>query len=147
MLGPFLSSRRHKQPVAWMGPRDKRIQSVRKLQNKMALLSCEIVVRGRSCSLREESFLVESCSSETFFPPSYEHLGSAMWSAVYLPSIPRPTFLSGVRWFVARMIFFDAVRQRVFCILLSTPTELIPWKDIYFLQDGKNYNAYCPRKW
>ena len=53
-------------------------QSVRKLQNKMALLCREIVVRGRSCSLREESFLVESCSSETFFPPSYEHLGSAM---------------------------------------------------------------------
>ena len=56
----------------------RRQQSVRKLQNKMALLCCEIVVRGRSCNLREESFLVESCSSETFFPPSYEHLGSVM---------------------------------------------------------------------
>ena len=91
-------------------------QSVRKLQNKMALLRCEIVVRGWSCSLREESFLVESCSSETFFPPSYEHLGSAMWSAVYLPSIPRPTFLSGVRWFVARMNFFRCRATKSFSV-------------------------------
>ena len=101
------------QSVLACGPRVL-FQSVRKLQNKMALLCCETLVRGRSCCLRKESHGSENKHCEAFFPPSGEHSVGAMWSAVHLPSFPRCALFSGVRRFVARMIFVDPIRRRVF---------------------------------
>ena len=87
---------------------------MRKLQNKMALLCCETLVRGRSCCLRKESHGSENKHCEAFFPPSGEHSVGAMWSAVHLPSFPRCALFCGVRRFVAKMIFVDPIRRRVF---------------------------------